>query len=237
MKTIGLIGGLSWESSAEYYRFINVAARERLGGLHSAQSLMFTFDFAEIETLQHEGRWDEATARMIDAARRLERGGADFLLICSNTMHRMADEVQAAVSIPLIHIADPTAQQIKAQGIETVGLLGTRYTMEQDFYKGRLISRCGLNVLVPDADDIQVVNRIIYDELVQGIISPESKREYERVIDRLVFAGAGAVILGCTEIGLLIKPEDCPVPAFDTTRIHALAAVEMALESLSNSIR
>jgi aspartate racemase len=231
MKTIGLIGGLSWESSAEYYRFINVAARERLGGLHSAQSLMFTFDFAEIEMLQHQGRWDEATRRMIDAAQRLERGGADFLLICSNTMHRMADEVQAAVNIPLVHIADPTAQQIKTQGIATVGLLGTRYTMEQDFYKGRLISRYSLNVLVPDADDIQVVNRIIYDELVQGIIKPDSKREYERVIDKLVSTGAGAIILGCTEIELLIKPESCPVPAFDTTRIHALAAVEMALET------
>mgnify|MGYP005840594373 CR=1 FL=1 len=231
MKTIGLIGGLSWESSAEYYRFINVAARERLGGLHSAQSLMFTFDFAEIETLQHQDRWDEATARMIDAARRLERGGADFLLICSNTMHRMADEVQAAVGIPLVHIADPTAQQIKAQGVGTVGLLGTRYTMEQSFYKGRLMEKYGLNVLVPKAEDIQVVNRIIYEELVQGIIRPESKKEYVRVIETLVAAGAGAIILGCTEIGLLIKGEDCPVPAFDTTRIHALAAVEMALEA------
>lgn len=229
MKTIGLIGGLSWESSAEYYRFINVAARERLGGLHSAQSLMFTFDFAEIETLQHEGRWDEATARMIDAAQRLERGGADFLLICSNTMHRMADEVQAAVSIPLIHIADPTAQQIKAQGIETVGLLGTRYTMEQDFYKGRLIEQFGLNVLTPDPTGIQIVHDIIYHELVLGVVKDDSRQAYLRVMDGLAQQGAEGIILGCTEITLLVKPEHTALPLFDTTYLHAVAAVDWAL--------
>ncbi len=230
MKTIGLIGGLSWESSAEYYRMINEAVKQRLGGLHSAQTLMFSFDFAGIERLQHAGDWDAATERMIDAAWRLERGGADLLIICSNTMHRMAQEVQAAVSIPLLHIADPTAEQIKAAGIKRIGLLGTRYTMEQDFYRGRLTDVHGLDVIVPDAADRQIVNRIIYEELVLGIINPDSKAEYLRVVNQLVAQGAAGVILGCTEIGLLIKQADCPVPAFDTTEIHALAAVAAALE-------
>jgi aspartate racemase len=230
LKTIGLIGGLSWESSAEYYRMINEAVKQRLGGLHSAQTLMFSFDFAAIERLQHAGDWDAATERMIDAARRLERGGADLLIICSNTMHRMANEVQAAVSIPLMHIADPTAEQIKAAGIQRIGLLGTRYTMEQDFYRGRLTDVHGLDVIVPDAADRQIVNRIIYEELVLGIIKPDSKAEYLRVVNQLVAQGAEGVILGCTEIGLLIKQADCPVPAFDTTEIHALAAVAAALE-------
>ncbi|MBN8638923.1 MAG: aspartate/glutamate racemase family protein [Anaerolineae bacterium] len=230
MKTIGLIGGLSWESSAEYYRMINEAVKQRLGGLHSAQTLMFSFDFAEIERLQHAGDWDAATERMIDAARRLERGGADLLIICSNTMHRMAQQVQAAVSIPLLHIADPTAERIKAAGIQRIGLLGTRYTMEQDFYRGRLTEVHGLDVIVPDAADRQIVNRIIYEELVLGVIKPDSKAEYLRVVNQLVAQGAEGVILGCTEIGLLIKQADCPVPAFDTTEIHALAAVEAALE-------
>lgn len=229
MKTIGLIGGLSWESSAEYYRMINEAVKNRLGGLHSAQCLMFSFNFAEIETLQHQGDWDAATERMIDAARRLERGGADMLIICSNTMHRMANEVQAAVSIPLIHIADPTARKIKAAGLRRVGLLATIYTMEQDFYRGRLTDVHGLDVIVPNAADRQIVNRIIYEELVLGVIKPDSKAEYQRVIDDLITRGAEGVILGCTEIGLLIKQADCPVPAFDTTEIHALAAVDAAL--------
>lgn len=231
LKTIGLIGGLSWESSAEYYRMINEAVKQRLGGLHSAQTLMFSFDFAEIERLQHAGDWDAATARMIDAARRLERGGADLLIICSNTMHRMAQQVQAAVSIPLMHIADPTAERIKAAGIQQIGLLGTRYTMEQDFYRGRLTDVHGLDVIVPDTADRQIVNRIIYEELVLGVIKPDSKAEYLRVVNKLVTQGAEGVILGCTEIGLLIKQADCPVPAFDTTEIHALAAVAAALES------
>ncbi len=230
MKTIGLIGGLSWESSAEYYRMINEAVKQRLGGLHSAQTLMFSFDFADIERLQHAGEWDAATERMIDAAQRLERGGADLLIICSNTMHRMAQDVQAAVSIPLMHIADSTAERIKAAGIQRIGLLGTRYTMEQDFYRGRLTDVHGLDVIVPDAADRQIVNRIIYEELVLGVIKPDSKSEYLRVVNQLVAQGAEGVILGCTEIGLLIKQADCPVPAFDTTEIHALAAVEAALE-------
>lgn len=233
MKTIGMIGGLSWESSAEYYRIINEEVKARLGGLHSAQTLMYSFDFAEIETLQHEGRWDDATDRMIAAAGRLERGGADLLIICSNTMHRMAGEVQAAVDIPLVHIADVTAEKIKAQGLQSVGLLGTRYTMEQDFYKGRLIEKFGLEVLTPNPADREIVNRVIYDELVLGQINVASRAEYMRIIDALVAEGAQAIILGCTEIMLLVKPEDCPVPAFDTTTIHAIGAVEAALETIN----
>lgn len=229
MKTIGMIGGLSWESSLEYYRIVNQEVKARLGGLHSAQTLMYSFDFAEIERLQHQGQWDQATALMVDAAQRLERGGADFIIICSNTMHRMAAEVQAAVNIPLLHIADATAEKIKAQGLTTVGLLGTRYTMEQDFYKGRLIDRFDLKVITPDAADRDIVNRVIYDELCLGDIRAESKAEYVRIINALIAEGAEAIILGCTEITLLIKQDDCPVPAFDTTYIHALAAVEAAL--------
>ncbi len=226
---IGLIGGMSWESSAEYYRIINQAVRDRLGGLSSARCLMWSFDFGEIEALQHAGRWDDAAALMIDAARRLERGGADFFLICTNTMHRMAEQVQAAVAIPLLHIADATAERIKAQGIRRVGLLGTAFTMEQDFYKGRLRHRFGLDVLVPEADDRAVVHRVIYQELVQGRAEPVSRDAYRAVIARLVERGAEAVILGCTEIMLLVKPEDSAVPLFDTTAIHAEAAVARAL--------
>ncbi len=226
---IGLIGGMSWESSAEYYRIINETVRSRLGGLHSARCLMWSFDFREIEALQHAGRWDDAAALMIDAARRLERGGADFFLICTNTMHRMADQVQASVGIPLLHIADPTATRIMAAGIRRVGLLGTGFTMEQEFYKGRLSARFGLEVIVPGDDDRTVVHRVIYDELVQGRVVQDSRDAYRAVIDRLVQRGAEAVILGCTEIMLLVKPEDSSVPLFDTTRIHAEAAVEWAL--------
>ena len=228
-KVIGLIGGMSWESSSEYYRIINQAVRERLGGLRSARCLMWSFDFGEIEALQHAGRWDDATALMIDAAQRLERGGADFFLICTNTMHRMADPVQAAVGIPLLHIADPTAERIKARGLKRVGLLGTAFTMEQDFYKGRLADKHGLDVLVPEAEDRATVHRIIYDELVQGRVLTESREAYRQVIARLIERGAEAVILGCTEIMLLVKPEDSRVPLFDTTLIHAEAAVERAL--------
>ena len=229
---IGLIGGMSWESSAEYYRIINQAVRNRLGGLRSARCLMWSFDFGEIEALQHAGRWDDATALMIDAAQRLERGGADFFLICTNTMHRMADQVQSAVRIPLLHIADPTAERIKVQGIKRVGLLGTAFTMEQDFYKGRLQHRFGLDVLVPEADDRAIVHQIIYDELVQGRVESASRNAYGAVIARLIEGGAEAVILGCTEIMLLVKPEDSPVPLFDTTGIHAEAAVDRALSAV-----
>lgn len=228
-KTIGLIGGMSWESSAEYYRIINERVRDRLGGLHSARCLMWSFDFADVESLQHAGRWDDATALMIDAARRLERGGADFVVICTNTMHRMADAVQAAISLPLLHIADPTAARIRAAGLRRVGLLGTAFTMEQDFYKGRLADRHGLDVLVPGDADRAEVHRVIYDELVQGRAEPAARRAYRAVIARLVDRGAEAIILGCTEIMLLVRPEDSAVPLFDTTAIHAEAAVEWAL--------
>ena len=229
---IGLIGGMSWESSAEYYRIINEAVRNRLGGLRSARCLMWSFDFGEIEALQHAGHWEEAAALLIDAAQRLERGGADFLLICTNTMHRMADLVQAAVSIPLLHIADSTAERIKAQGFTRVGLLGTAFTMEQDFYKGRLQHRFGLDMLVPEAEDRAVVHRIIYDELVQGRVEPAARGAGRAGIARRGGRGAEAVILGCTEIMLLIGSSDSPAPLFDTTRIHAEAAVERALSPL-----
>lgn len=230
MKTIGLIGGLSWESSIEYYRIINESVKEKLGGLHSAQCLLFSFDFAEIETLQMAGDWEKATFRMIHAARQLERGGADVLIICSNTMHLMAEDVQNSVDIPLIHIADATAGAIKSQGIHRIALLGTRFTMEQDFYKGRLEDTHQLEVLVPDDEDRTLVHNIIYDELVLGVVRDESRQVYQRIIEKLVAQGAQGVILGCTEIGLLIKPEHSPVPTFDTTELHALASVDWALE-------
>ncbi len=229
MKTIGLIGGLSWESSAAYYRVINQDVQARLGGHHSAESLMYSVDFAEIEQLQVNGAWDDAAARMIAAARRLERGGAACVVICSNTMHKMADDVAAAVDIPLLHIADATAAAIKRDRVQTIGLLGTIYTMEQTFYSGRLIEKHGLGVTIPEAADRQVINRIIYDELTMGVIKPESKLVYVDAIRKLALAGAQAVILGCTEISLLIKPEDSPIPTYDTTAIHARAAVDFAL--------
>lgn len=230
MKTIGLIGGLSWESSIEYYRIINETIRERLGGLHSAQCLMYSFDFAEIEALQAKNEWDKATHRMIAVARQVERGGADCILICSNTMHRMADDVQNAVDIEVIHIADATAHAIQRQGISRIGLLGTRYTMEQDFYKGRLINQFDLDVFIPDDAERTIVHDIIYDELVKGIVKPESRNAYQEIIAQLVEAGAEGIILGCTEIELLIsQPEHSPVPTFPTTSIHAIASVDWAL--------
>ena len=228
-SVIGLVGGMSWESSAHYYRLINEGVRDRLGGLHSARCLMWSVDFAEIAELQHAGRWPEATSVVIEAARRLERGGADFLVICTNTMHLMADEVQAAVDLPLLHIADPTAERVRASGVERVGLLGTAFTMEKDFYKGRLASRHGLDVLVPEAADRAEVHRIIYDELVKGRVDEASLEIYRQIIGRLIQRGAQAVIMGCTEIMLLVKPEHSAVPLFDTTALHAAAAVDWAL--------
>jgi len=229
MKTIGMIGGMSWESSLEYYRIVNEAVKEKLGELHSAKCVLVSVDFAEIEIFQREGRWAEATQAMIAAARQVEAGGADLLIICTNTMHKMAEEVQAGIHIPLLHIADPTAEQVKAQGLRKIGLLGTRFTMEGDFYRGRLVEKHALEVLIPNETDRTTVHRIIYEELVLGKILPESKIQYQRIIENLVAQGAEGIILGCTEIGLLIKNEDSQVPLFDTTLLHALAAVEMAL--------
>jgi aspartate racemase len=226
---IGLIGGMSWESSAEYYRIINREVRNRLGGVHSARSLMWSVDFGEIERLQHAGDWDELTNRMKDAAIRLQRGGADFVLLCTNTMHLMADAIAESIDIPLLHIADPTAEKIKAAGFRKVGLLGTAFTMEQDFYRGRLEKVFGLEVLVPEADDRRVVHEVIYKELVAGEVRAESRTAYREVIARLVAQGAQAIILGCTEIMLLVSAEDSAVPLFDTTTIHAMAAVDRAL--------
>ncbi|ASV86794.1 aspartate racemase family protein [Ochrobactrum quorumnocens] len=231
MKTIGLIGGMSWESSQEYYRIINQEMRARLGGAHSAKSLMWSMDFGEIEQLQHEGEWEELTKLMIEAAQNLEKGGADFILICTNTMHKMAADVESATSIPLIHIADPTAEKIKAAGLTKVGLLGTAFTMEQDFYKGRLVSKHGLEVLVPDDADRKTVHDIIYHELVVGEVRNVSREKYRAIINSLAERGAEAIILGCTEIMLLIGQEDSPAPVFDTTRLHAEAAVDLALSA------
>jgi aspartate racemase len=229
MKTIGLIGGMSWESSAEYYRMINEAVKRRLGGFHSAQCLMFSVDFADIEELQRTGRWEDAGNRLADAARRLERGGAELLVLCTNTMHRVADDVAAATEIPFLHIADPTADEIKARGITSVGLLATRYTMEQDFYRGRLSERHGLEVLVPDEPGKTLVHDVIYKELVLGRVEERSRAAYRKVMTHLVERGAEAIILGCTEIELLVREDDARVPLFDTTRIHAERAVELAL--------
>lgn len=220
---------MSWESSAEYYRILNQGVRDRLGPTASARCLLWSFNFAEIEELQHRGDWDGLTARMVDAAQRLETAGADVLLICTNTMHRSAPDVQAAVNIPLLHIADPTAERIKVAGFKKVGLLGTTFTMEHDFYKGRLEKQHGLHVIVPESDDRATVHRVIYEELVAGKVIPSSRQAYRAIIARMVEAGAEAVILGCTEIMLLIGAEDSSVPLFDTTAIHAGAAIEVAL--------
>ena len=229
MKTIGLIGGISWESSAKYYRIINQEARKRLGGLHSADCLMYSFDFDDIKQRQMTDQWDELTNMMIAAAQRLEKGGADCILICANTMHKMVNDVQNAVDLPLIHIADPTAEAIKAQGIDSIGLLGTKFTMLEDFYKGRLSDKHNLQVLIPDTEGATYVNQVIYDELVMGELKDDSRKGYIDVINTLADEGAKGVILGCTEIGLLIKQEDSPLPVFDTTELHALAAVDFAL--------
>ena len=229
MKTIGLIGGMSWESSAEYYRILNETIKEQLGGLHSAQILLYSVDFAAIEALQHAGEWNEAGAILADAARRLERGGADLLLLCTNTMHKVADAITAAAAIPFVHIADPTAARIKVGGHATVGLLGTRFTMEQEFYRGRLEAAHGLRVIVPDEADREIVHRIIYEELCLGQIRADSRAEYRRIMAALAGRGAEGIILGCTEIGLLVGEGDASVPLFDTTRLHAEAAATLAL--------
>jgi aspartate racemase len=230
MKTIGLIGGMSWESSIEYYRIINETTKQKLGDLHSAKSLMVSVDFAEIEKLQHEDRWDEAAQILVKCAQDLERGGADCVVLCTNTMHKLADQIIASVKIPFLHIADATAEKIVAAGMKKIGLLGTRFTMEHDFYKGRLIQNFGLDVLIPDKEDRDIIHHVIYDELVQGKILDASRMEYKRIMKSLVAQGAQGIILGCTEIELLVKREDSTVPLFPTTSIHAAAAVEFALK-------
>jgi aspartate racemase len=228
VKTIGLLGGMSWESTAAYYRLANELVRARLGGLHSARCVVYSVDFADVERLQVEGRWDEAGTLLAGAARHLEAAGADLLLLCTNTMHKVAGAVEAAVAIPLLHLADVTAQAVRSAGLRHVGLLGTAFTMEEDFYRDRL-ARHGLEVLVPDAPDRGLVHRVIYEELCLGVVRPASQEAYGAVIDRLVARGAEGVILGCTEIELLVDGDSCPVPAFPTTRLHVEAAVEMAL--------
>ena len=230
MKTIGLIGGMSWESSIEYYRIINETAKEKLGGLHSAKSLMVSVDFAEIEKLQHEDRWDEAAQILVKCAQDLERGGADFIVLCTNTMHKVADQIIASITIPFLHIADATAEKIIATGIKKIGLLGTRFTMEHDFYKGRLIEKYELDVLIPTEADRAIIHRVIYEELVQGKVVDSSREEYKRIMETLIAQGAEGIILGCTEIELLIQEEDGNVPLFPTTSIHAIAAVKYAIE-------
>lgn len=232
MQTIGLIGGMSWESSIEYYRIINETAKARLGGLHSAKSILYSVDFAEVEALQHEGRWQEAAALMVAAAQNLERAGADFIVLCTNTMHKLADDIQSNIGIPFLHIADATAGQIRRQGLQRVGLLGTRFTMAQDFYKGRLIRKHGLDVIVPRPEQQEIIHRVIYDELCLGLIKPQSKAHYISIMDDLIAAGAEGIVLGCTEIELLIGSEDAAVPLFPTTRIHAEAAVDSAIAGL-----
>lgn len=225
-----MLGGMSWESSIEYYRLANERVRERLGGVHSARILLDSVDFAEVERLQSEGRWDEAGRMLAGRAQALQAGGAELIVLCTNTMHKVVDAIEAAVAIPVLHIADATADAITAAGLDRVGLLGTAFTMEQDFYRERLRSR-GIDVLVPDDDDRALVHRVIYDELVQGIVSDASRDAYRAVIARLVDAGAQGVILGCTEIELLVSAADSPVPVFPTTRIHADAAVDAALRA------
>jgi aspartate racemase len=229
VKTIGLIGGMSWESTLPYYRLINEGVRQRCGGLHSARLVLYSVDFHEIEHLQQAGRWDEAGALLARAACALQAAGAGFIVLCTNTMHKVAPAIEAAVALPLLHIADPTADAVKRAGIGTVGLLGTRFTMEQDFYRGRLEVRHGLRVVVPGAVDREVVHRVIYDELCLGTTRAASRAAYRAIIDRLVQQGAQGIILGCTEIGLLVGSEDSPVPLFDTTALHAASAVEYAL--------
>jgi len=229
MKTIGLIGGMSWESTVPYYQAVNRTVAERLGGLHSAQVLLYSVDFAQVEALQHAGQWDEAGALLAEVAARLQGAGADLLVLCTNTMHKVAPAIEARVRIPLLHIADPTARAIRRAGHTRVGLLGTRFTMEQDFYKARLADLHGLTVLVPPPESRETVHRIIYEELCLGVIKDESRCAYQRIAADLLAAGAQCVILGCTEIGLLLKEGDVDAPLFDTTALHARAAALTAL--------
>ncbi|MFK8794538.1 aspartate/glutamate racemase family protein [Planococcus plakortidis] len=230
MKTIGLIGGMSWESSAEYYRLLNEQVKHHLGGLHSAECLMYSVDFEEIERFQSQGKWQEAGDRLAHVARSLEKGGAELIVLCTNTMHKVVSSIEEAVSVPVLHIADATAKEIRANHLHTVGLLGTKYTMEQDFYKER-IAESGIDVLIPGAAERDMINEIIFDELCLGKINESSKVKYKQAIQNLIDRGAQGIILGCTEIGLLIHDEDAAVPLFDTAKIHAKAAVMEALDN------
>jgi aspartate racemase len=229
MKRIGLLGGMSWESSAEYYRLVNEATRDRLGGLHSADCVLRSVDFADVERLQRTGRWDEAGALLAGEAEALVRAGAELLVLCTNTMHKVAEALAGAVDVPFVHIADTTAEAVSARGLGRVGLLATAYTMEQDFYVGRLRDVHGLDVLVPGAADRKIVHDVIYDELCVGVVADRSREEYRRIMRDLAGRGAEGILLGCTEIDLLVGQDDSPVPVFDTTRLHAERAVDLAL--------
>ncbi len=231
MKTIGLLGGMSWESTSTYYRLLNEGIKQRLGGLHSARLCLHSVDFAEIESLQHKGDWPATAAILSRAAQQVEAGGADFLLICTNTMHKVADEIAASIGIPLLHIADATAAALLAKKVTTVGLLGTRFTMEQDFYKGRLTEQHGITVLVPEPEEQAEIHRVIYDELCLGKTESSSRQFFLQAMAALQARGAEAVILGCTEIAMLIGPDDTPIPLYDTTEIHCLAAIDFALSA------
>ncbi|MHA2937514.1 aspartate/glutamate racemase family protein [Vibrio sp. RC27] len=231
MKTIGMLGGMSWESTLSYYKAINEGVREQRGGLHSAKICLYSVNFSDIEILQHRGKWQETADILTSAGKSVEAGGADFLMICTNTMHKVADQIESELSIPILHIADATAEQLKADGISKVGLLGTRFTMEQDFYKSRLTDKYGIEVIVPSLPNREKVHQVIYDELCLGVIDQASKNSYLDIVDLLKHDGAEAVILGCTEIALLIQQGDTPVKLYDTTEIHAMKAVEWALES------
>ncbi len=229
MKTIGLIGGMSWESSLEYYRILNQTTRDRLGGLHSAKIILFSVDFADMAAMQHENRWDDIAEILVEAAQQLQIAGASMVLVCANTMHRLADDIEAHISIPLLHIADATAEAVKAQGLHRVGLLGTKFTMEADFYRQRLAEHHGLEVIIPNAPGREAVHRIIYDELCQGRFTPESRQTVLALGQDLAEAGATGVVLGCTELELLVGDSLATVPLFPTTRLHAEAAVKLAL--------
>ena len=230
VKKIGLLGGMSWESSIAYYRFLNEEVRERLGGLHSADCLLRSVDFAPIERLQREDRWDEAADLLVSEARTLQDAGAELLILCTNTMHKVHRQISEAIDIPLVHIADTTAEAASAAGMTTVGLLATAYTMEQDFYVGRLRDEHGFTVLVPDDDDRRLIHNVIYNELCLGIVNDQSRDDYRGIMRRLADRGAECILLGCTEIGLLVGPEDSPVPVFDTTRLHVRRAVDIAFQ-------
>ena len=230
MKMIGLIGGMSWESSLEYYRIINQIVKEKLGEPHSAKCIMYSVDFAEYEKLQHEGKWEELTEKMVDIGRKLESAGSDLVLICTNTMHKMAPQVQESIQVPLLHIADAAADEIKSRDMKKVGLLGTKFTMEQDFYKKRIKDCYGIEVIIPEQEERDIVHKVIYKELISGIINESSRKKFQKIIENLKLRGAEGVILGCTEIPLLIKDKDSAIPVFDTTMLHARKAVNLALK-------